>query len=109
MTRAILRSCAIGGGHHIGHNSRSFGGQYFCPKHLRQLFEGFDPQPYPARDHRVRFINGPDTEWCVLAREGDTLTLRRLGFPDDPPTTAVVAQVYPAGYPFHSVTSGCGR
>lgn len=51
----------------------------------------FDPQPYPARDRTIRRWSGQapvgrlgDTnrEWCVLAREGDWLTVRPLGLPD---------------------------
>lgn len=105
----ILRSCAVGGGHHLGHNSRSFGGRYFCPKHLRETFHEFDPQPGDPVRNRVRFIDGGrgDAELIVVARDGDQVTVRYLGFPDLPAQTASLAELWPSWYPNYS--RGCGR
>lgn len=113
LPTGIFRACAAGGGHHLGHNSPSFGGEYLCPKHQWSLMHGFNPQPRGVpggTDTRVRFINGgPHSirstvlqgegyfpEWIVLHRDSDTLTLRRLGFPDSEPIAASVHTVYPA-------------
>lgn len=54
----------------------------------------FDPQPHPARDQSVRRHSAPG-EWCVLARDKDNLTLRRLGFPDAAPANVHLSDVYP--------------
>lgn len=108
MSAVILRSCAVGGGHHAGYRSASFGGSYLCPKHLRQTFEGFDPRPGHPVHSRVKTFDG-DTDWCVLARDGDKLTLRRLGFPDSPVTVLPVSATRPAGYNFAAITRGCGQ
>ncbi len=108
-----LRNCAACGGFHLGHNSQSFGGVYLCPLHQWSLMHGFNPQPYGTpggTDQTVKFVDGGPgamrssvlhaegyfPEWCVIGRDGDTLTLRRLGDPDSEPITAQVSQVYPA-------------
>jgi hypothetical protein len=70
--------CFVCGGQFLGHDSRSFGGRYFCPADLAALTTDFDPQP----NQTVRFIDGDDREWVVLARRGDTLDLRLLGAPE---------------------------
>lgn len=103
-----LRSCTAGGGHWAAHNSTSFGGRFYCPLHLWSLLHGFDPQPdgHGGTDTTVRFIDGSvpsgwmhaerdETTYVVLARDGDMLTLRRLGFPNDPHVQAPVSAVYP--------------
>lgn len=107
-----LRACAAGGGHWAAHNSSSFGGNFLCPKHQWSLMHGFDPRPHGqgGTDSTVRFIDfdhGHDAhgsmhaeqmkqEWVVLARDGDTVTLRPLGNPDAPTREAPVALLYPA-------------
>lgn len=108
---AALRSCAAHGRNFwMGYHSTSFGGRFFCPQYLRDLFANFDPQPRPKEvqygrpegDHTVRLIDGgwptPDTEYAVLAREGDLLTLRPVGFPDMEPVHHRVAECWPARY-----------
>lgn len=108
---APLRSCAAHGGNFwLGHDSKSFGGRFFCPQYLRDLFASFDPQPRPKEirygqpegDHTVRLIDGgwptPDTEYVVLDRRGDLLTLRPLGMPEAPTTEVQVAACWPVRY-----------
>ena len=111
---APLRSCAVGGGHHLGHNSTSFGGRYLCPKHQRETFYNFDPQPCTHQigeliRNRVRFIDGGrgDAELIVIARDGDQVTVKVLGFPDLPAQTVPLAALWPGWYPNYS--RGCGR
>jgi len=110
-----LRSCSAGEGFWLGHNSKSFGGQFLCPLRQWSLMRGFDPQPYGqgGTDQRVKFIDPPappqgvagvgalhaerwNPEFVVLARDGDVLSVRRLGFPDEEPVTVSVYAVYPA-------------
>lgn len=105
-----LRSCAAHGHNFwLGHSSRSFGGRFFCPQYLRDLFAHFNPQPFrspvigqPVGEHTVRLIDGgwptPDTQYVVLDRRGDLLTLRPLGMPDHPPTVISVHACWPARY-----------
>mgnify|MGYP001164613689 CR=1 FL=1 len=104
---AALRSCAAHGGNFwLGHDSKSFGGRFFCPQYLRDLFANFDPQPRPKEirygqpegDHTVRLIDGGDTQYVVLDRRGDLLTLRPLGMPEAPTTEVQVAACWPARY-----------
>ncbi|OFW65177.1 MAG: hypothetical protein A2135_08660 [Actinobacteria bacterium RBG_16_67_15] len=105
MVEMILRSCAVHGHNHwSGHASRSLGGRFYCPGYLRDdLFRDFDPQPYrPGEanlDQSVRLIDGgwptPDTSMCVLERNGDTVTIRPLGFPDAEPRTVPVSACWP--------------
>lgn len=111
---APLRSCAVGGGHHLGHNSKSFGGRYFCPKHQRETFYNFDPQPYTGRVgepvcNRVRFIDNArgECELIVIARDGDRVTVKALGFPELPARTVTLAELWPGWYPNYS--RGCGQ
>lgn len=107
---APLRSCAAHGRNFwLGHDSRSFGGRFFCPAYLRELFEGFDPQPFTPPvmgqregQHTIRLIDGgwptPDTHYVVLERQGDLLTVRPVGMPDIPPTEVQVAACWPTRY-----------
>ena len=100
-----LVACAVGAGHHIGHSSNSFGGNYFCPKHLNELMASFDPKP---RD-QVKFIDGDRSPWIVLGRDGDMVTLRRLGFPESKIIWAKVWNLWPGcGSSNKSFTPGCG-
>ena len=90
----ILRSCAGCGGHWAGHNSPSYGGDYRCRACRRKLVKGFDPQ----RGDHVRWVEshygGRDGEWQVLARDGDKVTIRRLGRPDTDPIVVLVVFLY---------------
>jgi hypothetical protein len=105
----VLRSCGIGGGHHAGYASKSFGGTYYCPKHLRMFLEGFDPQP---RD-RVKPIDGPSwREYIVMARDGDSVSVKILGRPELEPETFSVRMLYPgdASHVFaNRKVRGCGQ
>lgn len=104
----VLRTCSAGLGQWAGHDSRSFDGNYYCPRHLWSLLHNFNPQPYGkgGTDTTVKFIDGGrsggfdpigcSTPYVVLDRIGDLLTLRPLGFPDVPTVTALVDEVYPA-------------
>lgn len=101
MSYNVLRSCAAHGGHHLAYSSRSFGGSYFCPAFLRAMFEDFDPQPYencqgqPDRQ-RVHMIDDPyKSDYVVVARDGDNVTIRSLAFPDQEPVTVSVHNLYP--------------
>lgn len=111
MSNGYLRSCAAGGGHHLGHNSRSFGGAYFCPRHLVDLMAGFNPQPNDS----VRFIDADPDGWAVpgtyvvLKRDGDTLAVRRLGFPENPVHTVKVYGLYPSAGTHIHWRKGCGQ
>jgi hypothetical protein len=124
MIMTPLRSCSAGGGHHLGYVSRSLGGKYFCPRHLRDLFEGFDPQ---AGDS-VRSIDplgvgpmaafealapGPggryEADYVVVGRDGEKVTLRFLGFPEEPHVTASVHQLYPGAGAHVQWSHGCGK
>lgn len=117
------RTCAAGGGDHLGHDSTSFGGKYLCPVHLWSLMHGFNPQPYGTpggTDQTVKFIDGSlpgpmhaerhETVWCVWGRDGEMLTLRPLGRPDCEPITAHVNTVYPAAAgAVYRHASTCGK
>lgn len=119
-----LRSCAGGGGHHLGWMSHSFGGRYYCPRHLRDLMAGFDPQP----GDQVRSIDplgvgpmaafeaapaGPagryEVDYVVRERDGDRVVLAFLGFPEVPPVTVSVAQLYPGAGAHIRWSRTCGK
>jgi len=85
-----LRPCGGGGGHHLAHDSRSFGGDYFCPAHLRSLTSDFDPKPNDV----VKLIDGDRRPFVVLGRDGAVVTMRHLGSPDAPSTQASVWELY---------------
>lgn len=55
-----------------------------CGERNTASWADFDPQPHPSRDQSVRRHSAPG-EWCVLARDKDLLTVRRLGRPDAAP------------------------
>ncbi len=103
-----LRSCGIGGGHHLGHDSRSFNGTYFCPKHLRMYLKGF----YPVANDLVWFIDGyGSTTWVVLSRAGQKVVLRKLGLPDSHTITSDILSLCPASYVHvyrNPKVAGCG-
>lgn len=79
---AVLRLCAGCNRDHLGY--ASYGGYnepYYCPGCHAKRTAGFNPQ----RGDRVRHIDretGPFSNLVVLARDGDTLTVAPLGFPD---------------------------
>lgn len=106
-----LRTCAAHGHNFwLGYDSKRFGGRFFCPQYVRDMFEHFDPQPRPKGvlygqsegDHTVRLIEGgwptPDTAYVVLDRKGDILTLRPLGMPEAYTLEVPVAACWPARY-----------
>lgn len=73
-----------------------------CRKDNDKSWSDFDPQPYPARDNTVRrwssermSVFDANREWCVLAREGDTLTVRPLGRPDMEPVQIHISDARP--------------
>lgn len=98
----ILRSCGRCGG--------SFGGDarneiWFCNRCRAKLPE-FNPQPYavggPANQTcRYSYDGWNLREMVVLAREGDMVTVRPLGNPDEAPRTVHVSELRP-----HYVTPG---
>lgn len=65
-----------------------------CGTRSDAAWADFDPQPHPARDATVRRHSAPG-EWVVLARDKDTLTLRRLGLPDTAPATVHLSDARP--------------
>lgn len=114
------RACDVGKTFWLAYSSpKSFGGRYFCPKHMRELFADFDPQPRPKEveygqkqgDHTVRMIEGghptADTQYVVLERQGTMLKLRQVGFPDWTPTWMPVGALWPVRYP--NYTPGCKK
>jgi hypothetical protein len=58
---------------------------------LAKVFVSFDPRPRDV----VRFIDGPQWEYVVLAVEGEMVTVRRLGFPEAPAAPVSVHCLYP--------------
>lgn len=88
-----LTSCGRCGGHHIGHNSRSFEGTYFCPKCL-PIIRPIDWRP--AVNDCVRLIDGNyGRRWVVLAMDGDIATLRQLGMPEAPNWAINIHNLWP--------------
>lgn len=91
----VLRSCGGCGGSFCGDNRNE---TYFCAECTRRNGERlFDPQPYgrgTIDSQRVKY--GPRlADHVVLAREGDMVTIRPLGFPDADPVTVHVNNVRP--------------
>lgn len=91
-----LRACGGCGGSFLADNRDE---AYFCSKCTRNLPE-FDPQPYG--------LGRPDDQACrmdyqgrrlvrmvVLARDGDMVTVRPLGFPEADPVTVHVNNLRP--------------
>lgn len=99
-----LRSCGGCGGSFLGDNRDEI---YFCPRCTKNLPE-FDPQPYakckgqPDKQRcRMDYQGRRLVEMVVLAREGDMVTVRPLGFPDDDPVTVHLNVLRP-----HYITPG---
>jgi hypothetical protein len=65
-----------------------------CDTRREASCAGFDPRPHPSPDACVRRHSAPGF-WVVLARDKDTLTLRRLGLPDAAPATVHLSDTYP--------------
>lgn len=95
MTGTPLRCCAGCGGSFLGDDRR---GKWFCPKCAAKLPK-HDPQPHAVglRNQSIVSLTAPSnySGWCVLARDGDTLTLRPLGNPDDEPIKVHVNNTKP--------------
>jgi len=92
MMTSYLRCCAGCGSSFAAHNSKSFDGAYVCDKCMPKVRpDNFDPQPNDI----VRFIDGPRGNWVVLSRDGDMVSVRRLGFPEDEPRPASIHALYP--------------
>lgn len=110
MTYGTLRSCGVGGGHHAAFSSSDFNGTYFCPKHLHELMKDFEEELLrPGWDRsRVRFIgtNSYPGDYVALSRDGDMVTVRKLGAPESPTMIVSIGQLYPGWYPTFS--QGCG-
>jgi hypothetical protein len=102
MTMNAWRMCGYCRRQFLAYSSSSMGGEYLCPVHLRQMFAGFNPR---QGDH-VRTMDGPQTDWLVLAREGETLTVRPLGRPEVAAGSLQVAMCWPG---FGSVTEAVRR
>jgi hypothetical protein len=107
MDGRVIRCCAVHGNNFwAAYTSRSFGGRFFCPGYLREdLFRNFNPQPYrppvigePENDGVVRLIDGSDSLFIVVARDGDTLELRKLGLPDALTFTMPISACWPGRY-----------
>jgi len=92
MTISYLRCCSGCGGSFAAHNSKSFDGAYLCDKCLPKVRPAdFDPQPNDV----VRFIDGPRGDWLVISRDGDMVSVRRLGFPEREPCPVSIHALYP--------------
>ena len=92
MMISYLRSCAGCGGSFAAHNSRSLDEAYVCDKCMPKVMPpDFDPQPNDI----VRFIDGPRGDWLVLGRDGDMVSVRRLGFPEAEPRPVSIHALYP--------------
>lgn len=86
-----LRVCAYDSQWFLAYSSKSYDGMYFCPKHLQVVVEKTsNPQPNSV----VSYIDDDIRRYVVLRRDGDMLTVRRLGFPDDPEHTVSVHCVW---------------
>lgn len=75
MTGAPLRCCAGCAGSFLGDNRP---GSYHRPRCTAEM-PPWDPQPNDS----VRLHTDRIARYLVLARDGETLTLRRLGFPEE--------------------------
>lgn len=110
MSYNVLRSCGVGGGHHLAYSSTDFNGTYYCSKHLHELMKDFEAELLaPGMDRsRVRFIGTSSYpgEWIALSRVGETVTVRRLGMSDSPELTVSIHQLYPGWYPRFSHRCG---
>ena len=92
MTISYLRCCAGCSGFFAAHNSKSFDGAYFCDKCMPKVMpDDFNPQPNDV----VRFIDGPRVDWVVVSRDGDMVSIRRLGFPESEPRSVSIHALYP--------------
>lgn len=93
----FLRCCAGCNAHiTIGYETERDAAVYCtkCDAMNKESWSDFDPQPRPGRDCLVRLYTEPG-QWCVLARDGDMLTVRKMGFPDSESVEVHVANVLP--------------
>lgn len=102
-----LRSCAGCSAHIVIQFETPFGNETpvycgKCKKGNDASWSDFDPRPYPARDQTVRrwsserlSVVDANREWCVLARDGDTLIVRPLGRPDLEPIQIHISDARP--------------
>lgn len=88
--RDYLRTCERCGGYHLGHNSNSYGGRYWCRRcfpisvtsdlrvnDVAELIDdGMPAGPMHSERHRREYI--------VLTVAGDDVTVRQQGDPDAP-------------------------
>jgi hypothetical protein len=90
-----LRCCGGCGGSFLADDRNR---TYLCPKCTAAQPE-FDPQPYEkcqGRPDKQRCRYGPRlAEHVVLAREGDMVTVRPLGFPEAEPVTVHLNELTP--------------
>lgn len=90
-----LRSCGGCGRSFLADNRNE---TYYCPKCTKSMPE-FDPQPYATcggRPDKQMVKYGPMlTDHVVLAREGDMVTIRPLGFPENEPVTVHLNELRP--------------
>lgn len=93
---AYLRMCAGCAGSFATYAPGHWDDPYTCPNCLAKQ-PPFNPQPNDV----VHLADNWRTQFVVLARTGDTLTIRRLGWPDGPISTVHVANTMP--------TAGGGR
>lgn len=102
-----LRSCAGCAAHIMIQYETPFGNEtpVYCPKCRKAnaaSWADFDPRPFPARDQTIRrwssermSVFDANREWCVLARDGETLTVRPLGRPDLEPVQIHISDARP--------------
>lgn len=103
-----LRSCAGCSAHIVIQFETERDVPVYCTKCKRindESWTDFDPQPYRKVDYGQR---PPDSvirrwshpspvfgDWCVLARDGDRLTVRPLGRPDAEPIDIHISDARP--------------
>jgi hypothetical protein len=103
VTATPWRMCGFDRRQYLDHSGDLPDDGYLCPEHMAAMWAAYDPQPrgevaigQREPQSRVRLWTDRISEYIVLARDGDTLTLRRLGFPDDPSIQVPVRATLPA-------------
>jgi hypothetical protein len=76
-----MRTCAGCSGFFLAWGYVNPDDPYFCPKCWEKKTANFDPQPND-RVLDVGRMSGPFSQLFVVARDGDTVTVQPLGFPD---------------------------
>lgn len=100
MTGQPMRCCGMCSGFFLAYVSKEV---YFCPKCKPKVWDGFDPQPYRViqeqggrgYDRQSCRDYATGRELCVIDRDGDMVTVRGKGRPDETPWQVHVANLKP--------------